>query len=148
MESAVELVVDLAAVELELVEIFHVKFVAEMRRQVGKLATPGPLENVAVVHLQHVGQIAAGRLRRELRPIVGPGISFRIDRNRRILRLVEIDGGERAFVAVGISPPDVTKPRVCAAECRQPAKHAYGRTRAEIAVEIAPGDPVLHSDPP
>jgi hypothetical protein len=109
--DAVELAVDLAALELVLVEIVELQGAADELVERGDGIAAGVLDDEAVVHLQHVRRIAAGNLRRQLRPIVVPGEELAFRCSAAGCRGKGIGNGKRAVGAGLPAPPD--QPQGC-----------------------------------
>ena len=110
--DAVELAVHLAGFELVSIEVGEVDLLADEGRQIGELAASRIFEDVAVIHLDDVGQILSGGLRRKLRPVVVPRIGFAVDGHAGIAGLVEVGHLVGTLVAIGIAPPDQAEPRI------------------------------------
>src|SRR5262249_19145138 len=143
--DAIELAVDLAAVELVLVEIAEIERLAEKLGEIGELAAPRPFEDVAVVHLDDVGEVLAGGLRGELRPVVGPGIALWRDRYVGMLLAVEVNRRDGALVAIRVTPPDEAGPALGFGESAARGDRRSGGTGRQQPAELAPRESVAHA---
>ena len=87
--DAVELAVDPAAVERCLVEVGDVERLAEELVERQQRAAAGIFRDIAVIHLDQVRRIAAGRLGGEARPVIAPGQGLTVDLYARVSLLIE-----------------------------------------------------------
>ena len=78
-----DLAIDLAAVDRRRAEVGKVEALADERIEREQGAAARIFVDVAIVHLDHVGRVAARRLGRKPRPIVGPAERLAGDRHAR-----------------------------------------------------------------
>ena len=145
--DAVELVVDLAGGELVRVEVAELQLLAEKFVERGKLLATSIFEDVAIIHLDQVGQVAPGGLGRELLPVVVPGVGLGNHLGAGLLG-VEVDHLVGAAVAIGIAPPDQANAVTSRREGADRGQHRGGRGTGEHAAEFAPGVTLRHAFPP
>ena len=126
--DAVELAVDLAAIKLVLVEIAQIQGAADELVERGNGVPLGVFDDVAVIHLNDVGGIAAGGLGGELGPVIVPGEELAFNRRAAVLG-VEVG---HPIGAVGTSlaaPEDQAQGLLC--KGRRNAGGGGERRRAE-----------------
>ena len=109
--DAVKLAIDPAGIDVHLAEILDLQALADVIVQRRQRAATAIFEDIAIIHLNQVGRIAARNLRGKTRPIIAPACEFTGNIEIRLDLLI---GCYRLVGAVGAllrPPPQHAKAR-------------------------------------
>src|SRR5690606_15230967 len=93
-------------IEIDLPEIIELQLISQIFIQGTDRASARVLEHVAIVHLDEVGCIAPGNLRRKTRPVIVPAHELGVDGDTGIGLREHVDGSICPTGTLVTAPPD------------------------------------------